>query len=420
MTGVQTCALPIFFPNLGGSGPQTIFSVLFIAMYVIRNKTKIVFPIFFYIFVFGLAIVLFLVFINGILFSLSIDRYYIVLYVKVLIVSLGLYSLIMSSKISPKHVYKALLVVLSLNVIATYVQYFDIFGLKDFAFSLNRNFDFTKYVVYRAMGMMSGYDLNGIFLATTSLLFIIYSDTYADTIVAKRISTIVGIFSAMGTLLAARTGIVALLIMFLIYFIVKTASRGATKVFRLFVSSAILIGSLYLFISIIDVDLRFQIDNSMDFVFEAIDNYRNFGVLSTDSFQITLNEHYFLPSTSSQLWFGNTLPNHVQFNQSDVGYVQVISGLGVLGLISFILVHFLLGLEILLSRNTILKRNSKLISKQYSVLSLFGYSYLFVIFVVSFKGPYFFSEGIFYIFIIIVCLIYKLQNDAIIPLLNRL
>ena len=93
--------------------------------------------------------------------------------------SVCIYLLLIESKITIKDLFKILLIILSINVLITWIQYFDILGFRDLALKMNRNFIISKYVTYRSMGLMSGYDLNGIMLALTSLLFILYSDIFS-------------------------------------------------------------------------------------------------------------------------------------------------------------------------------------------------------------------------------------------------
>lgn len=62
---------------------------------------------------------------------------------------------------------------------------------------------------------------------------------------------------------------------------------------------------------------------------------------------VVINEMWFLPETPHQLWFGNGFEGRDQINYvaSDVGYVLIIFGNGILGLALILLVFFLLAIS---------------------------------------------------------------------------
>ena len=72
----------ILFPNIGASGPQTIISLSYILLYVLRNNFVIRIPKLVRYIIICIIVSFFSIFINSIIFVERIDKYYFVFYVK--------------------------------------------------------------------------------------------------------------------------------------------------------------------------------------------------------------------------------------------------------------------------------------------------------------------------------------------------
>ena len=99
---------------------------------------------------------------------------------------------------------------------------------------------------------------------------------------------------------------------------------------------------VFFFLTLVNLlfhDYQDQFYSSFTLMYEAIDSFKATGKFTTNSFSSTLENHYFLPNNLRVLYFGNTFPNNLQNRFSDVGYIQTINGLGIVGLIAMIFVH---------------------------------------------------------------------------------
>lgn len=402
----------ILFPNIGASGPQTIISLSYILLYVLRNNFVIRIPKLVRYIIICIIVSFFSIFINSIIFVERIDKYYFVFYVKSFIMSVCIYLLLIESKITIKDLFKILLIILSINVLITWIQYFDILGFRDLALKMNRNFIISKYVTYRSMGLMSGYDLNGIMLALTSLLFILYSDIFSMRKYKKFFCLIFAILCGLSTILASRTGVLSFIIVILFYLSFKIFIGDLKSIIKILLIVFFMVFFFLTLVNLLFHDYQDQFYSSFTLMYEAIDSFKATGKFTTNSFSSTLENHYFLPNNLRVLYFGNTFPNNLQNRFSDVGYIQTINGLGIVGLIAMIFVH-LSFLKQLLNLNKYLvsdKTNSNNSEKKIiDNLSFFCYIYIIIIFITCFKGPYFFSDGIFYIFIYIYSLLTKIS-----------
>jgi O-antigen ligase len=106
-----------------------------------------------------------------------------------------------------------------------------------------------------------------------------------------------------------------------------------------------------------------------------------------------IKDHYKLPHTKRVLFFGNGYDNAHPFYgaNTDVGYLQIIFGLGIVGLC--ILLSTYLFWFILIFKN--LKRS---VSGLFRDINLFTINYIIIIFVNSFKGPYLLSYSLIFLF----------------------
>ncbi|CQR46233.1 hypothetical protein BN1058_00486 [Paraliobacillus sp. PM-2] len=396
--------LVFFIPNSGLIGIPVITSVFFIIYGLLMSNKKVekklqITPI--YILILPLIYSLLII-----LFSQSGDLYYFILFTKLIIISLGLYYIIILFNLNIYEGLKSILMVLLVNVLITYVQYFDLFSLGDFALNLNSTFLLHAYKPYRAMGLMAGYDANGIIIAMTFVLSIVLIKI-SNSQTANLLYSASAIFCGFAIFFTSRTGLVTLLLFFLIYSFLssKNLFRYLTNIiiYTLIIIVMLLAGS-----KIIKSEYPTLYEQSYNFMFEAFINYSETGELYTSSFDNTLENHYEITNNLIKLIFGTSYSNASKIGgYSDVGYVQIINGLGIIGLIIVIFIYIywfikLINMSIFFKKQLNIKIN----------IIYYLYTFILVMFITNIKGPYFFANTIFFLFLFLFNLVYiKFKNS---------
>lgn len=153
---------------------------------------------------------------------------------------------------------------------------------------------------------------------------------------------------------------------------------------------------LYLFILILffyfTFDYFLYLDNdTVARAIEPIKNYFIYGNIYSASSDELFEDHYrFPPDFMFNFFIG--FPFRTDYNLhyfTDVGYLQLLINFGFLLFSIFLLyIFYLLGISFYL-----------FVTKG-SVVSFFVFTLLIIIVILSFKGPYFFSRGVFDVFLI--------------------
>ncbi|NBI29331.1 hypothetical protein [Chengkuizengella marina] len=390
--------LIFFIPNSGLIGVPVITSVFFIICGLLLSKKKVdnklqITPI--YILLIPLIYSLFII-----LFSQSGDLYYFILFTKLIIISLGLYYLIILFNLNIYESLKSILIVLLVNVLITYVQYFDLFSLGDFALNLNSTFLLHAYKPYRAMGLMAGYDANGIIIAMTFVLSIILIKI-SNSRTAKLFYIASAILCGFSIFFTSRTGLLTLLLFFLIFSFL-TSKNLFRYVMNIIIYILIVIVILLGGSKIIKSQYPILYEQSYNFMFEAFINYTETGEFYTSSFDNTLENHYELTNDLIKLIFGTSYSNASKLGgYSDVGYVQIINGLGIIGLIIIIFIYIYWFIKLF--------NMSKYFKRQLNVkinIIYYLYTIILLMFIINIKGPYFFANTIFFLFLFLFNLVF--------------
>ncbi len=393
----------MFSPNRGLLDFSTITSILIILIYslnCLRKKTipfsinfKMILPLLILLFYTGLLI----------LFTQSNHLYYMIFFLRLIIIYLGLNFLIETTKLKPKTFLLALFFSLSVNSIITLVQYFDFLGFGGLLLNLNNNFIDYALREYRVMGLLSGYDANGITIAITFLIGWIARDNILNRI-NRLLFNLLLLITLFSLFFASRTGIVTVILGLLIIFLLKNR-KSLIKIIKVFVIS---IASIILVFSIIislEEYIPAEYSETYYFIFEPLIHFNKYGQFETISTNDLLENHYTELSTNQfELLFGSSYSNSSKLGgYSDVGYIQIINGLGILGLL--LTLYLYASWTYLVVRKVNCEKEKSLISIIILQLAL-GIS----IIVLNFKGPYFFADTIFYIYLIVSLYIYKKFN----------
>jgi O-antigen ligase len=238
------------------------------------------------------------------------------------------------------------------------------------------------------MGLSAGYDSNGILLALSFhiLILLIYNE---KNTLKRRIFLGCSILNFIAVFITARVGVLALLLGLLLLAIQKKEkiSDKLSPYLKLALPTFLLI------VIIFSINPKGPVSSTLDFIFEPFINYAKYNEFRTQSTDALIKDHYKLPHTKRVLFFGNGYDNAHPFYgaNTDVGYLQIIFGLGIVGLC--ILLSTYLFWFILIFKN--LKRS---VSGLFRDINLFTINYIIIIFVNSFKGPYLLSYSLIFLF----------------------
>ncbi len=359
-------------------------SLIFFYKFNIQQKLKHIESPFFYLFVlFFYALII-------VACQEETDLFFLKTIGKIIILATGIKVIINLFKLSLYQNVLCLFWVLFINVLITLIQYFNILGLSDWAFSLNTTF--IKHDIYfrsfRAMGLLSGYDSNGILNALSfHLLILLISHETSKSrryfFIACSILNLIAVFTS------ARVGVLALFIGSLLFIF----QRKGTWTSRVSPYLKIILPGLLLTLALLSVAPKGTIFDTFNFIFEPFINYSRHHEFRTQSTDALIKEHYKLPKSDSTLFFGNGFDNaHPYYGaHTDVGYIQLIFGLGLTGLF-ILLAIYLLWIKLIV--NALKKSPPGL----YRDINFFCLNYILIIFMNSFKGPYLLAYTLIFLF----------------------
>lgn len=330
---------------------------------------------------------IFLVIYTGVLTIRSkTSMYYPFLFINFIILFLAF--LLLEGKIETEKIISFLTVLCLLNVIVTILQFFDLSGTRYFSESLLN--DRVYYLIesgqtYRTNGLSLGFDINGILCAITVEMLAIRLRFMKPSKVMAFLIWLGIVFSSIAVFISARVGIVALSL--IVFLNIPKKSR-----------------KLYIFVCLICVGVFFWLLINKEFIInlfgdneellgiysyltEITDNFIGSGKIQADSLE-ELKTFYFMPDSFLHTILGDGIANHLRpVGYSDVGYIQMIFGIGLLGMTVYIVNLFLMG-------------SCKDDEASKAVMHL--RKSLFIILVItSFKGPYILSSVILNIYIVI-------------------
>lgn len=324
---------------------------------------------------------------------------------KIVIISMGLRAIVGLFSLS---IYKNVLCLyyaLFFNVVLSLVQYFNILGLG--AIALKMNTVFIHHEIYfrefRAMGLMSGYDSNGIIMAFSfQLIFIlIICETNKRR---KMLFSVLAFINFIAVFVTSRVGLLTLFLGLIL--IIFQSRKIIIKECLFYIKGLIVFIALAGFVVFLGNKSLFI--KTYEFMFEPFINYKQSGEFRTQSTDALLSEHYKLPKSEEILMFGTGMDNANPRlgSHTDVGYLQLIFGLGILGLIICLLIY--------LYWTVILLRIIKSFQKELELrLSWFCLNYILLILLCSFKGSYLLAYGIIYVFAFIFILLINQSDKTI-------
>ncbi len=325
-----------------------------------------------------------------ILFQRDTDIFFIKTLMKIIIIATGIKVMIEIFHLTFYQNLLSVCTVLMFNVFISLIQYFNLFGLSQWALSLNTIF--IKHEIYfkefRAMGLLGGYDSNGIIMAFSFHILLILA-LNENNVFRKRAFLGFSLLNLLAIFIASRVGILAAALgtFLLLCQMKKKLSQKVAPYARLIFPMIIIISCLYFW------GPKSTQLSTLEFIFEPFIKYNKYGEFWTQSTDGLLKEHYKLPRDSKTLIFGNGYDNAnpVYGANTDVGYLQIIFGLGIIGLVFIIVVYFYWAKII---RNNIARSPPGL----YQDMNYFSLNYIIIIFINSFKGPYFLAYTLIYLF----------------------
>lgn len=324
------------------------------------------------------------------LFQTTTDLFFIKTLIKIIIIATGINAMVGTFRLTLYQNLLSVYMVLFLNIIISLLQYFNLFGLSHWALSLNAIF--IKPEIYfrefRAMGLMGGYDSNGMLMAFSFLIIYILIINEKNPW-RRRCYLGCSLLNILGIFIASRVGVIAAVLgVFLLSIQVKKKlSEKYSPYWKLLILTIILLSSLFV------LGPKKTLLSSVNFIFEPFINYCKYGEIRTQSTDGLLKDHYKLPNGWKTLVWGNGYDNAnpIYGANTDVGYLQIIFGLGIIGLCLVIFVY-LYWIKIILE-NINLSRPGL-----YQDINYFSLSYIIIIFINSLKGPYFLAYTLIYLF----------------------
>jgi hypothetical protein len=284
--------------------------------------------------------------------------------------------------------FNSLLFILFLHVLSIYISV--IFPSSQGFFSMISGYD-KDFRAFRVSGLVAGFDISGIFsLITTYVLYELIK------IKSRRIYYFMFFLAYFSIFFTSRTNSVyaILIAVFFFYNFIKNFKLNPKYIFSLviFFSSFIYILSRFVIPILID-------SWNLDIVFEVADRpdiYES-GYSKNDPISI-LQSFIIIPETITGLIFGTSFDPP----DSDSGYIKVINIIGILGLVASIIFY--------ISTYILSSLNNYIYNPQTKLLKSVIFFILLITFIASVKNQYFFTRGIFELFIIAILLL-KSQNN---------
>lgn len=370
-----------------------VYCLVVFYLVALRGKIDLINPILLLLIPFCYS--LFVYQING-----NIDHYFSWIILQSFIKSIGLFLLI---KISKYNSFKLLLILslgLNINVMVTFIQYTDLFDLREIAISINSTVsNFERADRFRAMGLVDGYELNGILTSLSFLInYIIFSNLKKSFF--KFFSLMFILLSILSVFFTSRTGVVVLVLILLMMFIRKRKNIFSLKqVVKSVGFVCFILIFIFLFILVFQKTYPILFEETEKFILEAYYKYKLYGEFETRSTNALLSKHYHLPNDYKTLLFGNSLRNGAIYDiYSDVGYIQLIYGLGFFGLFLIIILY-------IVWLRKIIKYKANNYSKFFLDLKFLFIVMIVLMFITNFKGSYFIENPFFFLLIAIMSII---------------
>jgi hypothetical protein len=192
---------------------------------------------------------------------------------------------------------------------------------------------------FRSRGLMNGASATGALMISFGLIFTAYLVVVSEY--RKRIFLYLSISFLL--ILAAiffigRTGFLIVpfvCIYFLVLFIYKKEFRNNIKIFISYILGYLII--IFIFLSILSYLNLFSIDlTKFNTVLNWVKNEINFQNGSVEIKTLTiLSTHWFIPDDIKTLLFGNPLSFNEERISSDIGFIRILYGFGLIGSIIF-------------------------------------------------------------------------------------
>jgi hypothetical protein len=296
-----------------------------------------------------------------------------------------------SSRLSATDLLMSLLLVGIPHFLAIFLQRIPYLGLNDIGALMNLQEVADPRGGWRSIGLSTGNDLAGVLVTLFGYLAAIQLLMSQQISRTKRIICMMMVITWLPALLVtSRTGqVTAVFSVLLIPFIIpkfqvgkiaRSASRYLGLIIPVFTAGC---WALYFWGG---QNIRYTIYVAFEPLRRALQGEG----ISTGSSDDMLKNHYLMPPLDGSILFGDIGRTFQKpgIMVSDVGYIQVLHALGLIGMILMvILAVMLLGICIMRLRS----ENSGKIKQTSAVVLIAG----FVILVGNLKGPYFFSRQLF-------------------------
>lgn len=252
----------------------------------------------------------------------------------------------------------------------------------------------------RASGLVAGFDIAG------TLSLFAFGMIVTELIPLKPIFRLLFSMTLITSVFyTSRVSMAIALCITILWIVTTICSNKFSLTYKIFFMASLIIPTVVVlrrFISIIDITFNLGLNSLNSDDIEAIRSLHT--VQSDDSF--LWEDMFFLPNTFYRCFFGAG----ANVATSDIGYVKEIFRYGVLGLFISVAIHYLVLVNPLrLLRNSLQKNN----------LIIFSYFIFILVILLNFKNNYFFTRGVWPIYIMYGLATYKMAEQGQINIIDK-
>ncbi|MBT5491587.1 hypothetical protein HOK00_04705 [bacterium] len=295
--------------------------------------------------------------------------------VRVIILMFIIYFYIKIRKLSFINILKILLFVILVHSIVIYLQYILYYLGIDKTFLYHPSLTWTS--PFRKVGLTTGFPVAGLIVVFGSMLslFLYYLSR-------NRIYIFIFFIMSLSIFITARSAMFIYILLIPTYmFILSYSYRRYSLIvwYLLFILSSVLIVYFYL------IETIPMMQGTIDKMFANIINYMETGSFHDYSTaHLVSSDHLYFPDTAKTFLIGNSLGKESGFQPSDIGYVRITMGIGVFGIILYLIAYLVMYSLSIKRANRLNYPTSKIL------LSLIYIAF----FIMSLKSDYMFSRVI--------------------------
>ncbi|PKB53327.1 hypothetical protein CRH03_22905 [Clostridium sp. HMb25] len=319
------------------------------------------------------------------------QKYYFILFLRIFLLFELFQDLSRQNILKLEQFLTIIYLLLGLNLLFSFAEYINLFGIRDYFYNTIFSGILNRLITVRINGLNTGFDLNGIIIAVMSAFTIYY---YSIQKGKRGITYGLILIQLFLICSSSRTGVLVFGIVLLFHFKAERWSKNK-MLFRILVIGVAALGIISIVLYMLfGTNTNSALTQLYNFIFEGFVNLKKTGNFYYASVNDMLKNHYFLPQNLITLILGNGLMNASQVRFTDVGYIQIIFGLGIMGLFLVSVFYFCMYIG-----------GRKRLKEEYHLKQLYTIIF-FSVFLSSFKGGYILESNLIYIFVTFSGLIY--------------